>query len=377
MNLLFVGDVVLSDKSFTGQKLVTSELQVIFRQYDIIGCNLEGPIPNAERKGIKKAGPVVKNGDLAVKRLDTIGINLLMLANNHIFDYGMAGLCDTLERISVENSNIDVIGASNKKEEVYQYKLYEKEKVTVAVINIVETVNGCKCGNTNGYAYMLDDRIAENIKKAKSEAKYIIIVCHAGAEELEVPLPEIRQLYRHYIDLGVDFVLAHHPHVVQGIEKYKKGLIAYSLGNFAFDDLDNPYKSAYSPKGITIGLHLDYESYSWEIFPIEYKGGIVRLDNFEQFKKCCELLKNSQKYIDLVNEFCIDYYENCYKSYYCQGLGFHNKSVLQRYLMAIKLLIGKKNYFDNSFIYHNVANETNHWICKRANELIEKERIEE
>ena len=40
---------------------------------------------------------------------------------------------------------------------------------------------------------------------------------------------------RRLIDYGIDIVLGSHPHVVQGIEVYRNGLIAYSLGNCIFD----------------------------------------------------------------------------------------------------------------------------------------------
>jgi len=37
------------------------------------------------------------------------------------------------------------------------------------------------------------------------------------------------------IDAGADIIAGHHPHVVQPFEKYQQGYIAYSLGNFIFD----------------------------------------------------------------------------------------------------------------------------------------------
>ena len=63
----------------------------------------------------------------------------------------------------------------------------------------------------------------------------LIVQVHAGVELLDVPIPEWRAKYRQLIDLGADVVIAHHPHVMQGIEEYKGKLICYSLGNFYFD----------------------------------------------------------------------------------------------------------------------------------------------
>lgn len=57
---------------------------------------------------------------------------------------------------------------------------------------------------------------------------------HAGAENWDFPLPEIRELYKKYIDWGADVIIGNHPHVAQGWEIYEDKWIFYSLGNFAF-----------------------------------------------------------------------------------------------------------------------------------------------
>ena len=45
----------------------------------------------------------------------------------------------------------------------------------------------------------------------------------------------------HYmIDNGVDLVLGSHPHVLQGIEKYRGRYILYSMGNFCFGGNTDP-----------------------------------------------------------------------------------------------------------------------------------------
>ena len=68
----------------------------------------------------------------------------------------------------------------------------------------------------------------------KAENDYVIVSCHWGQELKETPKPYQIQLAHQLIDKGVDLILGHHPHVVQGIEFYKNRLIAYSLGNFVF-----------------------------------------------------------------------------------------------------------------------------------------------
>ena len=89
------------------------------------------------------------------------------------------------------------------------------------IINITETVI-----NT----------VDEQIIKARKECDYLIVIPHAGLELFDLPLPELKSLYRHFIDMGADAVIGGHPHVPQCWEIYKEHPIVYSLGNFCFDD---------------------------------------------------------------------------------------------------------------------------------------------
>jgi hypothetical protein len=75
---------------------------------------------------------------------------------------------------------------------------------------------------------------------------------HWGIENVYYPSPKQITLARHLIDAGATVILGHHPHVVQGIEKYKNGLIVYSLGNFQFSSLGK----LDSRKSIILSIHV-------------------------------------------------------------------------------------------------------------------------
>ena len=78
-------------------------------------------------------------------------------------------------------------------------------------------------------------QLKENIAKVKKDgAQLIITVFHWGTEKEISPDSNQTQLGRMAIDEGADLVVGHHPHVLQGIEKYKGKYIVYSLGNFCF-----------------------------------------------------------------------------------------------------------------------------------------------
>lgn len=83
---------------------------------------------------------------------------------------------------------------------------------------------------------------------------FLAVSVHAGHEFTTVPSPRIRRAYRSLIDAGADAVIGHHPHVIQGMERYGDGFIAYSLGNLVFD---SPYVSAYKDTDVGFLLKLD------------------------------------------------------------------------------------------------------------------------
>jgi poly-gamma-glutamate synthesis protein (capsule biosynthesis protein) len=60
------------------------------------------------------------------------------------------------------------------------------------------------------------------------------------------------------IDFGADLIVGHHPHVVQDIEEYKGRLVAYSLGNFVFDqNFDEKTKEGIILKAVFRGKNLE------------------------------------------------------------------------------------------------------------------------
>jgi poly-gamma-glutamate synthesis protein (capsule biosynthesis protein) len=77
--------------------------------------------------------------------------------------------------------------------------------------------------------------VVESVKEAKGKGDIIIVSIHWGAEYVSKPSPSQIRFARELIDSGADVILGHHSHVLQGVERYGKGVIAYSLGNFVFD----------------------------------------------------------------------------------------------------------------------------------------------
>ena len=211
---------------------ITDEL----KKADILFGNLEGPISN---KG-KKVGSIYsfRMNPKTVEGLKYAGFDILSLANNHMFDYQRVAFEDTM-RILEENG-IDYLGAGFSAKEAFSPKITEIRNTKIGFL--AYTNLGPKAWRAtkggSGIAWVSEkdiEKIKEDIGEAKQKTDVLIISLHSGEEYATNTTPSQISLARAFVDAGADLVVGHHPHIIQEIEKYKDGWIAYSLGNFVFD----------------------------------------------------------------------------------------------------------------------------------------------
>ena len=203
---------------------------------DILFGNLEGVISD---KGTK-AGSIYsfRAEPAAIDSLTYTGFNVLSLANNHAFDYGIEALTDCLTRL--KNKGINYIGAGFTKSEAYSpiVKEIKGTKIGFLAYTNLGPETWRAEGENPGIAWISKDdfqKVGEDIKKAKEKVDILIISLHSGKEYQKMPTQFQIDFAKTAIDAGADLVVGHHPHVTQSNKKYKNGYIFYSLGNFVFD----------------------------------------------------------------------------------------------------------------------------------------------
>ena len=258
-DLFICGDVInqTTDKQFIDLSLID-----IIQHCDYSICNFEGTC----KSNALQDGQMLQR-ESTLQSLKDAGFNMLLLANNHITDYGDRGLRQTIT--SIEQYGFDRIGAGFDYYEVYRPHILNINGLKIGIINICEAQLGQfkEKEQPYGYAWLGDYGLDERIRTLRNEVDYLIVIPHAGLESYSIPLKQFRYLYQHWCDLGVDVVVGGHPHIVQGIEKYSNSIIFYSLGNFFFTGFNGEIDSW--TKGISCVLHFSEESISYDVIQHE------------------------------------------------------------------------------------------------------------
>jgi len=189
----------------------------VFEQDDLTLVNLETTLTNSEYRVPKKFN---FKGDPSYTGILKAGsIEMVNISNNHIYDYGMQGYADTLA--ALQQADILFCGEGNT-------AFYTIKGITIGCI-----------GHTDRNEDALK-RLEQDIQYAKARAHIVVVSFHWGVERANYPTELQTRLGRLCIDKGADVVVGHHPHVIQGIEKYKDRYIVYSLANFCFGGNRNP-----------------------------------------------------------------------------------------------------------------------------------------
>ncbi len=192
----------------------------IFASDDLTIVNLEGPLTTSEERADKQFS---FKGDPSYTGILTNGsVEACNLANNHSKDYGIQGYEDTIA--NVEAAGIKTFGYERT-------AIWETNGVKVGLAGVYELAEGMDCQ---------DDMTATIQSLKDAGADLVIVSFHWGVEKENYPDETQQTLAHAAIDQGADLVLGHHPHVLQGIEKYQGKYIVYSLGNFCFGGNKNP-----------------------------------------------------------------------------------------------------------------------------------------
>lgn len=262
------GDSILLDRP--AEAPFATAIRTSMQAADLSLVNLEGPIAGDGTTAMK-SGPVNQTVPETPTTFAAAGLDAVTLANNHIMDFGPAGLRETID--ACENAGLGTCGAGDTSTAALQpYRTTVEKDIDVAVVSLCEREFGVATDETPGTAWVNDPQAMARVDEAATAAGVTIVAVHGGIEYVPTPTPVVRDRYRELVDAGADIIVGHHPHVPQGWERIDGVPVFYSLGNFLFDQQRRPNTS--------LGLALEVEfrgstAVSAELVPTRLKDGRV------------------------------------------------------------------------------------------------------
>ena len=283
LSILFTGDIMMNrgveqviQKHGGGDWMFPFRyMRDVLQDADITFGNLEGPVSD---KGTE-AGSIYsfRMDPQVVPTLKETGFDVLSLANNHMGDWSREAFEDTMRRL--QRGGIVYAGGGWNEKESWEPAIFEVHGKRVGFVAFSDVgpmwmqskealsgIAAVPAGNA-GKHY-----VEKAIFEASRKADILVVSFHFGEEYENAPNARQKELARAAIDAGARVVIGTHPHVVQSIEEYGGGVIAYSLGNFIFDQ----NFSAETMEGLLLKIEFDGDKIA-AVIPIP-----VRMNEYYQ-----------------------------------------------------------------------------------------------
>jgi poly-gamma-glutamate capsule biosynthesis protein CapA/YwtB (metallophosphatase superfamily) len=250
VRLMAVGDVMLGHAvadviTEEGAAHLFSPVAETIAASDVFILNLETPVTaraNEADAFVFSASPETLAG---IPRGRATVANL---ANNHVFDAGVEAFADTARH--VREAGMHAVGAGMDLDEAGRVEVVESQGLRLGFVSFTYARPARR--GVPGCAPLDRGFVEARVRAAREQADVVVASFHAGIEYVQVPTRTNVALYRAAVEAGAALVLGHHPHMVQGLERWQGGLIAYSLGNFIFDYADDEVRAArYAQTAIT------------------------------------------------------------------------------------------------------------------------------
>jgi poly-gamma-glutamate synthesis protein (capsule biosynthesis protein) len=232
----FGGDVLLAAhyEEYVGNDINRAFKEFeLFRTDDMSMVNLEVPVTT---RGAQQRKPFTfRMKPRFLEAITSAGIDVVNIANNHIYDFGNKGLYDTIA--SLDSAKLAHVGAGRNHDEAHRpfIKVINGKKIGILGYyggGEAPAATGKSCGVAARELNLIERDIRS--LKEKDKVDYVVINLHWGTEKAKKPDAEQRAFAHDVIEAGADAIIGHHPHVLQGIELYRNKVIVYSLGNLVF-----------------------------------------------------------------------------------------------------------------------------------------------
>ena len=249
VTLLFAGDILMDDHYAVMSTYHNRENDINqafdqglleqMRNADIFMINNEFTFtsrgtPTVNKKFTFRANP----GNVSM--YEEMGVDIVSVANNHIYDYGEVSLLDTLD--TLEQAEIPYVGAGRNLQEAMTPVYYIANGMKIAFVsatqierNSVPDTKEATQDSAGVLRCMNPHNLLLTIEEAKKNSDYVILYIHWGTESQEAIDWLQEQQAPIYAQAGVDLIIGDHPHCLQKMDSVEGVPVIYSLGNFWFN----------------------------------------------------------------------------------------------------------------------------------------------
>ncbi len=217
---------------------------------DLKIINLETPLSNQGSPHPTKTYTFRSRPD-SVAGLTENGADVVSLANNHIMDYGEQALTQTMDVLAdpqayseyARDYPISFTGAGNRRYDAAFPVTKAIDGLRIGFVGLC-SIDGVSNNHQPflhagydkpGFSQLNLYNLTRSVQKCEQMADLTVVMMHGGYEYEVSPSGTVLELAHEAVNLGADLVIAHHPHVSQGIEIYNGVPIVFSLGNYIFE----------------------------------------------------------------------------------------------------------------------------------------------
>ncbi len=246
--LVFGGDICFADNYYPMEYMVSTGSAIdqcidpvlvqIMTEADITFMNNEFTISD-RGEPMKGKRYTFRAATANTALYNTLGVDIVSLANNHAFDYGEDAFLDTLD--ALQTYGVAQIGGGKNLSEAMapQYYIVNGRKIAFVAATRAEK-NKMTPQATETSAGVLrcydTELFLQVIAEAEENSDFVIACVHWGTEySYKLETVQISTA-RDYIDAGADLIIGGHAHQLQGIDFYNGKAIFYNLGNFWFNN---------------------------------------------------------------------------------------------------------------------------------------------
>ena len=268
----FDGEPVLvsTETRLQDSQSLLADMKPYLERADYASINLETPIFETPPSEPAPKFVTFYSAPETLAALEWAGVDYVALGNNHIYDFLEPGLDGTMAHL--EQSALDFSGAGKNETEALQAFRLSRGSNAYDLLSYVGWPAGPPTqiaeADKGGAAFGTEANLISTTRTSVDDNGIPILQFHGGLEYVEEPTLAMETKLKRAVDAGAALVIGHHPHVVQGLELYDGKLIAWSLGNFLFDQY---FYSAQSAALLYVWMDGD-EFHHAEAVPVYIKG---------------------------------------------------------------------------------------------------------